>query len=173
LDDRANSDTEEFIRLYRKHYDGVFRYCVHRLFDRTIAEDVTSKVFLKAVENFGRFSGDDIGLRNWLYTIATNAVNNYLRTVVRHNGQLKYLAQDSGQQDAGYEFSVEQIAILKIAMLSLKPKYQTIITLRFFEKMNIDEIAGLFHSSPGTVRSQLSRALATLRTKMNVENDTF
>ncbi len=166
---RNNIDNEYFIRLYRSNYDAVFRYCVHRLFDRHAAEDVTSEVFLKAAENFERFNGDDRQLRNWLYTIATNAVHNHLRTAVRHNGQLKHIAQYSGRQNIGDEASAETIALLKKAMFSLKPKEQTIITLHFFEKMKLEEIAGLTGSRPGTVRSKLSRALAKLRKKMNIE----
>jgi RNA polymerase sigma-70 factor (ECF subfamily) len=169
LNIRTNSDNENFIRLYRSNYDAVFRYCVHRLFDRHIAEDVTSQVFLKAVENFGRFNGDDVQLRNWLYTIATNAVHNHLRTVFRHNGQLKLMAQYSERQNFGEEASAETIALLKKAVFSLKPKEQTIITLHFFEKMKLEEIARTIGSRPGTVRSKLSRALAKLRKKMNIE----
>jgi len=48
---RARSDRAAFVQLYRSHYDAVFRYCVHRLFERQAAEDVTSDVFLKVVEN--------------------------------------------------------------------------------------------------------------------------
>ncbi len=44
---------------------------------------------------------------------------------------------------------------------------QTIITLRFFENLKLTEIAGVLGSSPGTVRSQLARALAKLRAKMS------
>lgn len=166
---RTNSDNENFIRLYRSNYDAVFRYCVHRLFDRHTAEDVTSHVFLKAVENFGRFNGDDQQLRNWLYTIATNAVHNYLRTAVRHNGQLKHIAQYSERQNIGDEASTETIALLKKAVFSLKTKEQTIITLHFFEKMKLEEIARTIGSRPGTVRSKLSRAIVKLRKKMNIE----
>jgi RNA polymerase sigma-70 factor (ECF subfamily) len=50
---------------------------VHRLFERQAAEDVTSDVFLKAVENIHRFKGNEKQFRNWLYRIATNAINNY------------------------------------------------------------------------------------------------
>jgi len=35
-------------RLYELYYDRIFRFCVHRLFNRTTAEDVTSSVFLRA-----------------------------------------------------------------------------------------------------------------------------
>lgn len=49
---QARIDRAAFVQLYRRHYDTIFRYCVHRLFDRAAAEDVTSEVFLKMVENF-------------------------------------------------------------------------------------------------------------------------
>jgi RNA polymerase sigma factor (sigma-70 family) len=48
-------------------------------------------------------------------------------------------------------------------MLALKPRHQTIITLRFFENLKVTEIAEVLGSSPGTVRSQMARALAKLR----------
>jgi len=59
-----------------------------------------------------------------------------------------------------------KLTILKRAMLTLRPRYQTIITLRFFEDMKLTEIAEVLGSSPGTIRSQLARALAKLRKKM-------
>ena len=51
----ARTDPDAFAVLYQQHYEAVYRYCVHRLFDRSAAEDVTSTVFLKVVESFHRF----------------------------------------------------------------------------------------------------------------------
>ena len=82
---QARYDSTAFVRLYRRHYDAIFRYCVHRLFERTAAEDVTSEVFLRVVEKFEYFNGSEKQFRNWLYTIATNAVNNHLRKSARRN----------------------------------------------------------------------------------------
>ena len=158
----ARSDPAAFARLYRRHYDAVFRYCVHRLFVRQTAEDVTSSVFLRVVENFEGFKGTERQFRNWLYTIATNACNDHLRKTIRRNTVLKTnYRQDSkiGSEDT----SDEKLALLKLAVFSLKPKYQTIITLRFFENLKLTEIAEVLGSSPGTVRSRLARALAKLR----------
>jgi RNA polymerase sigma-70 factor (ECF subfamily) len=164
---QARSDKATFVQLYRRHYDAVFRYCAHRLFDRASAEDVTSEVFLKMVENFHGFRGNDTQFRNWLYRIATNAVNNHMRRMNRHNSLLRAAREqtNSGVADCGE--SPESLALLKEAMLSLKPRYQTIITLRFFENLKLTEIADILGSSPGTVRSQLARALVKLREKMS------
>ena len=166
---QARYDSTAFVRLYRRHYDAIFRYCVHRLFEKTAAEDVTSEVFLKVVEKFDYFNGSEKQFRNWLYKIATNAVNNHLRKSARRNNLLKIAGEQLTEKAENCEQAVEKMAILKVAMLTLKPKYQTIITLRFFENLKLTEIAEVLDCNSGTVRSQLSRALARLRKKMGKE----
>ena len=51
LIEEARTNYNAFSVLYRRHYDALFKYCVHRLFDRHLAEDITSQVFLRVVEN--------------------------------------------------------------------------------------------------------------------------
>jgi len=160
---QARSDKAAFVRLYRRHYDAIFRYCVHRLFDRTTAEDITSEVFLKMIEKFHSFRGTEQQFHYWLYRIATNAVNNYLRKTARRNRLLKMVHEGSDSRVADCREPSEKLELLRKAVFSLRPRYQTIITLRFFENMRLNEIAEVLGSSPGTVRSQLTRALAGLR----------
>ena len=166
----ARRDPAAFVRLYRRHYDAVFRYCVHRLFERHAAEDVTSAVFLKVVQNMGRFEGSQEQFRNWLYRIATNAVNEHLRRTARREGILMAFAEQTRgevfEDIPPVEGPAEKLVLLKRAMLMLKPRYQTIITLRFFENLKLTEIAEVLGSSDGTVRSQLARALAKLRKRI-------
>jgi RNA polymerase sigma-70 factor (ECF subfamily) len=125
---------------------------------------------MKVVENLGSFKGDEQQFRNWLYKIATNEVNNRLRRTARQNGLIERVREEVSRQNSDSRGSTdesnENLAILKQAMLTLKPRYQTIITLRFFENMKLTEVAEVLGSSQGTVRSQLARALAKLRKKM-------
>ena len=175
----AKQDSIEFIRcdeatfsqLYREHYDGVFRYCTHRLFDRQTAEDVTATVFLKVVENLPRFRGGRKAFGFWLYKIATNTINSHLRKIVRQKKLLKDLADYRKATcdfdgDDPIDDQARKLAMLQHGLLSLKPRYQTVITLRFFENMKLVDIAEVLGSSPGTVRSQLTRGLVKLRKKM-------
>ena len=163
---QARSDRAVLVQLYRKHYDAIFRYCAHRLFDRATAEDVTSEVFLKMVENFHRFKGTDKQFNTWLYRIATNAVNHHFRRMKSHNSLLRAAREQTNSGVVDNEESPERLALLREAMLSLKPRYQTIITLRFFENLKLTEIAEVLGRSPGTVRSQMARALAKLRIRI-------
>jgi len=164
------SEPAVFSRLYRQHYDTVFRYCVHRLFDRHSAEDITSEVFFRVVEHIDEFKGTEIQFRNWLYTIATNAVNNHIRKKFRKEALTSVIRQKTEYQNddciKSEKISDERLSILQKAVFELKPKYQTIITLRFFENLKLTEIAEVLSSSPSTVRSQLARALAKLRRKL-------
>jgi RNA polymerase sigma-70 factor (ECF subfamily) len=162
----ARSDPEAFTRLYRMHYELVFRYCSRRLFDRHAAEDVTSTVFFKVMNTLETFQGDADGFRKWLYRIASNAVNDHLRTAQKRAeairaAALNHQAADGPDRDRG-----ELTLAVKQALLELKPKYQTVITLHFFEKVKLIDIADMLGRNPATIRSQLSRALGKLRKKL-------
>ncbi len=49
------------------------------------------------------------------------------------------------------------------AILKLKPKHQTIITLRFFENLEFEQIAKIIKARPATVRVTMHRTLKKLR----------
>ncbi len=172
---RACSDPDAFAQLYLMHYDNVFRYCVRRLFDRHSAEDVTSTVFFKIMHNLDSFDGTAIDFRSWLLRIATNAVNDHLRDARRRTeGIGKFLKSSRAESELAVDCNqelLERKIILKQALLSLKPKYQTVITLRFFENMKLTEIAACMGKKPSTVRCWLSRATAKLRKKLNAANN--
>ena len=166
----ACCDPEAFSRLYLLHYNEVFHYCVRRLFDRHRAEDVTSTVFFKVMHNISAFDGKEIDFRSWLLRIATNAVNDHLRDSQRRADVIRKASistrTESDPIDPSTDELLERKALLKQALLSLKPQYQTVITLRFFENMKLTEIAGCLGKNPSTIRSCLSRATAKLRKKL-------
>ncbi|MHC4430301.1 MAG: RNA polymerase sigma factor [Planctomycetota bacterium] len=172
---RACSDPDAFAQLYLMHYNTIFHYCARRLFDRHSAEDVTSTVFFKVVHNLDSFDGTAIDFRSWLLRIATNAVNDHLRDARRRTEAMKKVVKNGRAEfevaiDCDAEL-LERKILLKQALLSLKPKYQTVITLRFFENMKLTEIAACLGKKPSTVRSWLLRATAKLRKTLNTATD--
>ena len=163
----ACSDGAAFAELYRMHYENVFGYCCRRLFNRDAAEDVTSTVFFRVMKKIHLFEGNSKDFRNWVYTISTNAVNDYLRADKKRSDVIKLVAREHVSDhvsDSGSDNEIEEVNLkVKRALLKLKPKYQTVITLRFFEKLKLTEIAEVLGKNPATIRSQLSRALSKLR----------
>ena len=164
---QAKSDPGAFTRLYLRHYDAIFRYCAHRLFERTTAEDITSEVFLKMVENFQTFDGNEKQFRNWLYRIATNAVNEHIRKTTRRSAILTWVWRGSSKAAPMRQLRLTSRSIIrpssKRRYWTLKPEEQAIVTMRFFENLKTEEIAEVVGTSASTVRSQLSRAMEKLR----------
>ncbi|NIV70476.1 MAG: sigma-70 family RNA polymerase sigma factor [Phycisphaerae bacterium] len=168
---RACKDPDAFAQLYLLHYNSVFNYCVRRLFDRHHAEDVTSTVFFKAMHSLSSFSGKATYFRSWLLRIATNAVNDHLRDTKRRADVMQKVVKNS-RAESVYAIGTEDLLIekkanLKKALLSLKPKYQDVIALRFFEKMKLTEIAACLGKNPSTIRTWLNRATTKLRKKLD------
>ena len=168
---KACNDPDAFAQLYLLHYDNVFNYCVRRLFDRHHAEDVTSTVFFKVMHSLDSFRGRAADFRNWLLRIATNSVNDHLRDTKRRADVMRRVIRNT-QAESDYAIGtedglIEKKAHLKQALLSLKPKYQDVIALHFFEKMKLTEIAVCLDKSPSTIRTWLARATAKLRKKLN------
>jgi RNA polymerase sigma-70 factor (ECF subfamily) len=119
------------------------------------------------VENFHTFDGSEKQFRNWLYRIATNAINEHLRKTSRRSAILAWVWRGADKNDEGQVVAADESqhnqAVIKKAIHSLKPQLQAIVTMRFFENLKLEEIAEVLGSSAATVRSQLSRALVKLK----------
>ena len=168
---QACSDPDAFARLYLEHYDAVFHYCVRRLFDRHIAEDVTSTIFFKVMHHLNSFDGTEITFKHWLFRIATNAVNDTLRHAKRRqdiNLRIRRNIQAESALTLPHDPDLlERKALLQQAILRLKPRYQAVITLHYFENMKLIEIAACLDKKPSTVRNWLSRATKKLRQELS------
>jgi len=163
----ARHDTQAAGRLYDKYYNEVLRYIYHCTLDATVAEDLTSNVFLAAFGHLARYRWRQVSFfRAWLYRIATNEVRMHWR-------RQKRVKVVSLQQDGDYQESdpsagdsmvaAEQYRLLHKALLELRPKHRTVIILRYFEDKAIEEICEITETKEGTVKSQLHRGLARLQ----------
>jgi len=170
----ARTEADSLSRLYELYYDRIFRFCVHRLFSKETAEDVTSTVFLEAARRIRGFEGrNEQDFRNWLYAIAANQANAYIRKASRRKKLLAEAAYSmtAAATESGDDASEPDWPRLYAAILKLKPKHQTIITLRFFENMEFEQIAEILGTKEATVRVTLHRILKKLRNHLQAIQD--
>ncbi len=161
---RARTQADALGRLYELHYGPILRFCVHRLFIKEIAEDVTSTVFLEVARGIRRFTGrTEQDFRNWLYAIAANQANAYIRKTSRRKKLLAEAARSMRVFESTEESSEPDWPRLYAAILKLKPKHQTIVTLRFFENLRYEQIAQILNVKEATLRVTLHRILDKLR----------
>ncbi len=167
----AKSQAAALGRLYELYYDRIFRFCVHRLFNRSVAEDVTSSVFLTVARTMREFKGQtEQDFRSWVYTIAANQANAHIRETLRRQRLMGNVvdhrrdrldASEAAEQGPAAWSNLDWPA-LYAAIQELKPEHQTLLTLRFFENMDYDEIARITQARPATIRVTLHRVLRRL-----------
>lgn len=171
---KARTQAGALGRLYELYYERIFRFCVHRLFNKEIAEDVTSTVFLEVARSIRTFKGrGEQDFRSWLYAIASNQANAYIRKTSRRKklleeaaGSITAPAAESTDKSSGPDWPMLYTAILK-----LKPQRQTIVTLRFFENLKYEQIAQILNLKEVTLRVTLHRILNELRNHLQSVND--
>ena len=160
-------DRDSLGKLYDFFYPKIFRYCVYRLYNREVAEDTTSEVFLQVARNIHNFKDNKAaGFQSWIYAITNNEINAYIRKHKRRE-QLMETACYAGKIDTAChveDTTDGDIKWLELhqAILRLKPQQQAIITLRFFEGMSNEDIAQILGMKSGAVRTAASRAVAIL-----------
>jgi RNA polymerase sigma-70 factor (ECF subfamily) len=175
---RARTDRQALGRLYDVYYPRILRYCRRRLFVEAVAEDVTSEVFLRVATHMRHFRGTtEEDFRRWLYRIATNQVNAFVRRTKRREQLLESATRSraiglAGEtDDSGAEVNALDWPVLYQAILSLKPREQAIITLRFFEQLSHEDIARVLKQRATAVRVALSRTLEKLRRRLGIDGN--
>ena len=170
---RARTEADALGRLYELYYERIFRFCVHRLFDKEIAEDVTSTVFLEVARRIHDFKGrTEQDFRNWLLRIAVNQANAYIRKTSRRKRLLAKAARAMAEAGKSTDDSSElDWPMLYTAILKLRAEHQTIITLKFFENLEFEQIARILNAREATVRVTLHRILTKLRNHLQTVLD--
>ena len=171
---KAKTQAEALGRLYEMYYERIFRFCVYRLFNKEIAEDVTSAVFLQVARGIRGFKGrSEQDFRNWLYAIAANHANAYIRKTSRREKLFAEAAASISPPAVGSTdtSSAPDWPGLYAAILRLKPQHQTIVTLRFFENFSYQQIAEILEVKEANVRVTLHRILNKLRNQLQTVYD--
>ena len=156
----------QFSKIYDQNIEKIFRFVYLKVNSQEIAEDITSKVFLKAWKTFCE---PDFKLENesaFLYQIARNAVVDHYR----EKGRNKNVSADIGPEITDPRTNIQDMAILsadvsliKKAIQKLDKDHQDIIIWHYLDDMPISHIAKLLNKPEGTVRVMLHRGLKKIR----------
>lgn len=148
-----DTDLSEFVR---SRYPALLRRAYLLTGDRQLAEDLVQDALAKVWMAGGR---DIENLDAYVRRVMTNAFISSTRRLrwrlAAHDGQIAAVADPTRAVD-------EQDRVWQ-AMLTLPPRQRAVLVLRYYEDLAEDEICAVLDVSPGTVRSQTSKARAKLR----------
>jgi len=165
VDKAQNGDIEAFGLLYDRYVDQVFRYVLFRVGDRSLAEDVTSETFLRALRRITTVSyqGRDVGA--WFVTIARNLVLDHVKSSRYRLEVTTAELDDNRQVTAGPEQAVLDEATsheLLRCVSELNDDQRECIVLRFLHGLSVAETAQQMGRNEGAIKALQHRAVRRL-----------
>jgi RNA polymerase sigma factor (sigma-70 family) len=163
----VEGEPEAFGVLFERHARSVYNYLFRRTADWSLAEDLTSIVFLEAWRR-----RHDVRLERdlalpWLLGVATNVLRNRRRSQWRHRAALERLprerAEDFTDDAAGRIDDERGMRGTLRAIASLPQREQDVLALCVWAEQSYEDAALALGIPVGTVRSRLSRARGRLR----------
>jgi RNA polymerase sigma-70 factor (ECF subfamily) len=147
----------------------VFRYVLFRVGDRSLAEDVTSETFMRALRRISTVSyqGRDVGA--WFVTIARNLVLDHVKSS-RHRlevttAEISDISTSAGRSDSGPEQQALTAATntgLMRCVAKLNPDQRECVVLRFLQGLSVAETASVMGRNEGAVKALQHRAVRRL-----------
>ena len=163
LVEAAQREPARFAELYEINFELVYAYIARRVGERATAEDLTSEVFRKALENLPRFTWRGVPFAAWLLRIAANMVADRSKHTARAV-DITDLEDAADSAQVSLE-EVEQRAQLFRLVDQLPADQGRVVRLRFAEEKSIREIAQELGRTEGAVKQLQFRALENLRTQ--------
>lgn len=151
---------DKIIAMYiKENQQSFYRTAYSYVKDPDISLDIIHNAVIKAIQKSDTLKNEDY-LKTWFYRILINECLMYLRK----NKKVVYL-NEIDEYNQTYDYTDEKIDNLDLynAIEKLEPNLKTIILLRYFEDMKLDEIAKITNTNLSTVKSRLYKAIKILK----------
>ena len=160
-------DEKAYAELLDRYKDAIYYMLLKMVNNKSDAEDLTIEAFGKAFKNIAQYT-PNYAFSTWLFKIATNNCIDFIR---KKKANLISLDQTSEDQDSiGTPLQADtpdpeedmiksqRMALTRSVVEKLKPRYKTLVELRYFKEYSYEEIANELNLPIGTVKAQLFRA---------------
>ena len=164
-------DSEAFGILYERYVERIYNYIYYRTGNPYDAEDLTERVFIRALRHIGNYHNRGLPLSAWLYRIAHNLVANWHRD----NSRRREIPLDEGiaashpseHPEQELVHSEEQEHLLKV-IRTLPVERQQLLILKFVEHLSNAEIGQVMGRTEGAIKSLYHRTLLSIRDELVV-----
>jgi RNA polymerase sigma-70 factor, ECF subfamily len=175
----AKDDKDAFGELYERYVKKIYNYLYYRTGNQHDAEDLTARVFFRAMSHIETYTERGVPFQAWLYRIAHNLVANWHRD----RGRRKVIPLDefivsglrSDSPDKHAEDQEEKERLLN-AIRRLPEERQQLLILKFVDQLSNAEIGDIMERTEGAIKSLYHRTLIALRDdilmQQNVRNQT-
>ncbi len=155
---------KEFENYLVSNKEKFYRLAYSYMHNKEDALDVVQDAVCKGIKSYKRLENQN-ALKTWFYRIIVNTALDLLRSrnKVISLESIESLKEDEGRLDGYDDFD------LKKALDGLSPKYKSVVILKYFEDMKLEDIAIVLNEKLSTVKTRLYTALKRLRIELAEE----
>lgn len=153
-----------FEELYREFVNRVYGYVRAQVGVAADAEDITSQVFLRAYEAYGRFEPAGATPSAWLFRIARNASLDHLRASGRRERLVRVVGHQPSEEPDAAKVAEERIEHSELVALlaDLSERQREVIALRH-SGLSFAEVGDVLGAREDAAKMAYHRAIRALR----------
>lgn len=165
IDKAIKGDQVAFTYLLDKYWNEVYAFMLQRTENETDAEDITIETFSKAFDKIATYNSE-FQFNTWLIAIAKNVHIDLLRKkksslfidITDEEDDIAYGIADDSPSAEDQIITEQNLNRLLQFIKQLKPAYQEVIQMRYFQEMSYQEIADDLNEPLNNVKIKLLRA---------------
>jgi len=161
-----SGDREACVTLIDKHYQQVYWYLLDLSRNEDTAADLTQSTFANAWRAVGKFEGRST-FRTWLFSIARNEFLTEVRKSGRYPELMEFseleVLEDPAPSPEETVAQQDLLAAVRARVEELPGRYREVVSLHYFSRMTLREVAGVLNIPSGTVKSRIHKALSLLK----------
>lgn len=164
-----NADQKAYAELVARYRESVYYMLLKMVNNKDDAEDLTIEAFGKAFKRLHQYT-PNFAFSTWLFKIATNNCIDFLRKKRKDTFSIDRTFEDEEGGEMMMDLRSElpdpeekvmkkqKLVMLRDVVDKLKPRYRTLIEMRYFQELSYEEISKELDLPLGTVKAQLFRA---------------
>ena len=165
----AKGDQAAFEAFVHRYHGPLQRYLVRLLKDERKAEDLVQETFVRLLKQLKQKQIPD-HIKAWMYRVATNLSRDYWKSASyrKEKQQIEELPEKEDQKASVIEIyeRLETRQEVLQSLNKLSDQQREIVILRFYQDLQLKEIAATLEIPIGTVKSKLFHALRKLKESM-------
>lgn len=162
-------DQKAYAELLDRYRDSIYFMLLKMVNNRDDADDLTIEAFGKAFKRLDQYT-PDFAFSTWLFKIASNNCIDFIRKRKQNtiSIDIRYKDDEGGEMTMDIKANVlnpeekaikkQKIKLMHEVVQKLKPRYRSLVEMRYFKEMSYEEISQELDLPLGTVKAQLFRA---------------
>lgn len=164
-----HGDQKAYALLMERYRDSIYFMLLKMVNNKDDADDLTIEAFGKAFSKLHQYT-PSYAFSTWLFKIASNNCIDFIRKKKKNvysldkpiegsdGGEMTIDVASTGLNPEETYIKAQKVLLMQEVVEKLKPRYRTLVELRYFKEYSYEEIATELELPLGTVKAQLFRA---------------